>query len=74
MLVDSREGKGGREIGRETSMQERNTYQLFYILPNGTKPPTQACALTRDQTHDLSVYGTTLQPTEPHGPVLKFLF
>ena len=33
----------------------------------GIKPSTQVCALTRDQTLNLLVYGTTLQPTEPHS-------
>ena len=30
----------------------------------GTKPATQACTLTGNQTHDLLVCGTMLQPTE----------
>lgn len=37
-------------------MRKRNIYQL---------PPV--CNLTRNQTHNILVYGTTLQPTEPLG-------
>ena len=32
----------------------------------GTKPATQACALTRNQAHNLLAHGTMLQPTEPY--------
>ena len=54
--------EGGRERKRETSMWERNIDQL---------PPV--CALTGEQTHNLLVFGTMLQPTEPPARALLFL-
>ena len=59
---------GGRKKERE-----RETYQLVAscIRSDGTEPAPQACALTRNRTCDLSVYGTMLQPTEPHQPGLS---
>ena len=50
-------GEGGE---REKHQCERNVHQL---------PPVHA--LTRDQTCNLLVYGTTLQPTEPTLYTLK---
>ena len=54
-----RERKGERE--RKTSVG---------CLPHtpwlGIEPATSVCALTRDWTHNLLVYETTLQPTEPN--------
>ena len=47
-----RDRKGGRKRGRETSF-----YCLLYTLL-GMEPATQACALTRNRTGDLSVCGT----------------
>ena len=47
---------GGRKSGRETSVCERNIDQLTPTQPQlGTWPTTQACALTGNQTSDLSV-------------------
>ena len=61
------EGKGQREGGRETSTWEENTNRLPLIhAPTRTKPTTQACALAWNQTHDLLVSRTMLQPTELH--------
>ena len=42
----------GREREIEIDMRERNIHQLPSV-----------CALTRDQTHNLLVYGMTLQHT-----------
>ena len=51
-LFLKREGKGGRE----TSMYERNIYRLPLACSQlGTWPATQACALTGNWTHSLSV-------------------
>ena len=49
-------GKGGRKRGRETLMWERNIDWLSLISPKlGTKPATQACALTRNWPSDFSL-------------------
>lgn len=48
----SGEGEGGRERERNT-MCERNV--ASHTPPPETWPPTQACALTRNRTQDLSV-------------------
>ena len=40
---------GGRKRGRETSVS------CLYAPQSETKPTTQACTLTRDQTSDLSL-------------------
>ena len=42
-----------RVIGRETSMWERNIDCLWYMTWPGTKPTTQACALSGNQTGEL---------------------
>ena len=58
-----REGEGGRNRGRETSMYERNINWLALACPLlGTWPATQACALTRNRTGDLSVCRLALSP------------
>ena len=44
------------------------------MLGLGIKPATQVCALIRNRTHSLVVYGNTLQPTEPCWPGLGFDF
>ena len=50
----------GREKGRVTLMWERNIHRLFPAHTQlGTEPATQACALTRNQTSDLSVWRMT---------------
>ena len=54
-----RRGKGGRETLISC---------LSNVPPLGTKPTTQASALTRNWTRDFSIYGVMLQPTEPHWP------
>ena len=54
---------GGRERGRETSMCERYIDQLPLTFPQlETWPATQACALTGNQTSDLSVCRPVLNP------------
>ena len=55
-----REGKGGRRRGRETLMCERQTSIscLSYMPQAWTEPAAKACALTREQTGNLSLCGT----------------
>ena len=58
-----------REMGREEEREgEKQQLAAFRV-----EPATQACALTGNQTSNLSVRGT--QPTKPRwtGPVLLFL-
>ena len=63
MLIEFKErGMEGEKDG-EKHQCERNIDLL---------PPQ--CALTGNQTHNLSVFGTMLQPTEPHQPGLKKVF
>ena len=65
-----------RERGRETSMYERNIDQLPLAHPQPeTWLATQACALTRNQTGDLSVCRLVLNPLShtSKSVILKFL-
>ena len=55
MLIDFREGNGGKEIGRETSIG-----YLSYTPLLGSVPATQACTLTGNWTSKFLVYGTKL--------------
>ena len=58
-----REDKGGRKRGRGTLICKRNiTWLPLEQLQPGTWPTTQACALTRNQAHDLLVCRTTPNP------------
>ena len=56
-----RQGEGGREGDRQASIGS-----LLHVPQLGIESITQACALTGDQTYDLSVCRMTLQPTESH--------
>ena len=54
---------GGRKRGREMSMCKRYIKWLPLACPQlGTWPETQAPALTRNQTSDLSVHRLVLNP------------
>ena len=56
-------GKGRRKRGREILMCERYIDQLPLARPQlGTLPAIQACALTRNQTGDLSLDRPALNP------------
>ena len=58
-----RNGKGGRKQGRETLMCERHIDWLPLTHPEpGTRPATQACALTGNQTTDPLVRRPALNP------------
>ena len=51
-----REGKGGKKRWKEIDM--RNIHQLPLVrTPTSTKPTTQACALTKNQTCDILFCG-----------------
>ena len=68
LIVRDRGREGGRE--REKHRCETYTDRLPLARPAlGTWPTTQACALTGNQTRDLSVCWPT-QPTEPQQPGL----
>ena len=59
-----REERGeNHQCEKETSIVCLHTHSDW-----GIEPTTQACALTRDQTHNSSVYETMLQPAEPYWP------
>ena len=74
-LLFLREGKGGRRRGRETSMCERDMDQLPLARPQpGTKPATQAHALTRNQTSELSLCGMKPIWTTPLRAILIVTF
>ena len=59
-----------RERGKEKGERERN---IMWCLSHvrGDQNTSQACSLTRNQTHNLSVYRRTLQSTEPTGQGMK---
>ena len=70
-----------RERWREKHQCEREAFfgcplyvtrQGSYVPGLGTEPASYLCALTGNRTHNLLVYGTTLHPTEPHQPGLKY--
>ena len=73
MLIDFREQAREAEREGEKRQCERETSTGCLIHPDrGAKPATQACALTGNQTDDLSMYRMT--PTEPHHPGLLLMF
>ena len=60
--------RGKRRRERETLMWERNIDCLLSHTHLEIEPTTLECALIRNQTLNFSVYGTALQPTDPHQP------
>ena len=69
LLLEREEGRWGwEEKGRE-----REICCLLAHTPT-REPTTWVCALTRNRTHDPSVYTTMFQPTEPHYPGLDWNF
>ena len=53
--------------------KERNINWLpLYMSGLGVKPTISVCALTGNQIHNLLVYGTMLQSTEPSVRVIAF--
>ena len=65
MFIDFRE-KGKRWGEREKHRYERDISVASCMLTDqgSNFQPRCICALTGDQTHNLLVYGMTLQPTE----------
>ena len=67
--------EGERETEGETTVWERNIHRL---PPKAVPIRDRTCSLTmcpdQCQTHDLVVYGTMLQPTEPPGQAWKYIF
>ena len=70
MVLERERGRvgGGGERKRE---REREIGCLLYLPQLGIEPASWVCALIGDQTFNLSVYETMLQPTELHSPGLK---
>ena len=64
IIIFLTEGKG-QKYGCE---RETLIGCLSHMLGPGREPIAWVCALTGNRTHDLLVYGMTLQPTEPHQP------
>ena len=64
-LVRWREGGWGK--------REKHRLAASWTCQNRPEPATWVCALTRNRTHKLLVYGTMLQPTKPHQPGLPVL-
>lgn len=61
----SKPAGGGMRAGwEETSIWETLISCFLYMLQLGTEPEIWICALTRNWTYNLVVYGTTLQATE----------
>ena len=61
MLIDLRQrGREGERGGKNIDVRNIDWF-LLHTPQLRTKPGTQACALPRNQTHDLSVYGMSLQ-------------
>ena len=70
LLLILEKGKGGRQ----SSMWERNIGCLLHTPWPGTESATQACALTRHRTSNLSVCGMTPNQFSHTGQVLNFVF
>lgn len=62
----------GSEGERETNIDARKKHwPVTFHMPLGIKPKAQACTLNKNQTCNLPVYGTSLQPSESHWPGAK---
>ena len=63
--------RGFRERGREGEKhpceREKSIGCVLHAPWLGSKPATQACALTQNRTHELSVCGMTLNPLNHTG-------
>ena len=65
MFIDVREE--GRKKRNISVREKHRSVATHTHTPTGIKPTTWVCALTRNRTHNLLVYRTTLQPIEPPG-------
>ena len=65
LILEREEKRKGRE--RKIDVREKHLSVASYVPRPGAKPAMWVCVLTENQTHDISVDGTMLQPTEPPG-------
>ena len=74
MLIDFRERgrEGEREKEKRPCKREAWICFLLHMPQPEIKPETWACALTGNQTLELSLYEMMLQPTEPGQGYLFF--
>ena len=56
-----------RERERDINVRETLIGCLLYVPQQGSAPATYVCSQARDQTHNLSVHGMMLHPTELPG-------
>ena len=61
---------GGREEGENHRCERDDNWLPPVCILTGDQTWNLGCALTENQNCSLSVYGTMLQPTEPHQPGL----
>ena len=52
-------------------MREKH-WLVAFLYALGIEPATWVCALTGNQTHNISIYRTMLQTTEPHWPGSRY--
>ena len=77
LLIPKRRERKERERKRnidQLPLVSATARDLIYGPQPGTEPATQPCVLTGNRTPDFSVYGTMLQPREPHQPGLECIF
>ena len=68
LILERREGRE-RERERNINVRGKHWSIASYMLPRlWAEPSTQACALSRNSTPNLSVFGLMPQPPEPHQP------
>ena len=67
LLILNRGRKAGRERERNIDVKEKHLLVASHKCPyQELNLQPRVCALTRNWTWNLSVYGSTLQPTESH--------
>ena len=65
LLLEREEGRG---------REKHQLVAFLYACRPGSEHAPWACALSRNRTHNLLVYGTTLQPARPPWPRLSTIF
>lgn len=67
-MLREREGQRERKRERENPWERETSVGCFPYAPQlGIKPANQACALTGNQTYNLSVHRTKAPSDEPHS-------